>query len=191
MRAIRVLLMLLALSNVPAFAQFSLGGPTGKMMLVVMPDVQKELKLTSDQKKHIQTTMNSMSAGNMQMPSDMTQLNAQIDGQVLAGLTPDQLSRLQELWIQYNGPKVLQDATVAKALQLTDDQNANVKQIWQDYGQAVMAAMQSRSMSSMNEIKRKKKEADGAALAVLTPDQAKAFVDMQGKAHNFPQASQY
>jgi len=173
-------------------AQFNLGGPTGKMMLVIMPDVQKDLKMTKDQQKQVQAVMQSMnSAGNMQMPTDMSQMNAQMDAPILAVLNADQLARLQELWIQYNGTKVLQDDTVAKGLQLTDDQKTKIKQLWDDYGQSIMDAMQKRSQSAMNSMKKKKKETDEASLALLTPDQLKAFTDMQGKPHKFPQASQY
>ncbi len=185
--------LLLSVAHIAA-AQFSLGGPSGKTQLIIMPDVQKDLNLTKDQKKQIQTTMQSMSsasAANMQMPTDMSQMNSQMDAPLLAILTADQLTRLQELWIQYNGPKVLQDENVQKSLQLTDDQKTKEKQIWDDYGQAIMSAMQSRSMSAIKDIKKKRKDADAAAIALLTADQAKAFTDMQGKTHKFPQASQY
>ena len=174
-----------------ATAQLSLGAPSGKTQLLIMPDVQRDLNLSKDQKKQIQTTMQSMNASNMQMPSDLSQMNSQMDAPLLAILNADQLPRLQELWIQYNGAKVLQDESVQKSLQLTDDQKTKEGQIWDDYGQAIMSAMQSRSMSAIKDIKKKRKDADAAALALLTADQAKAFTDMQGKPHKFPQSSQY
>lgn len=183
-------LVLCLLASGIAYAQFGFGGPGPKMTVISQPDVQKELKITKDQKKQIQEALTTMSSGSMagnpmSMP-DAGSMNAQMDAPFLAVLTPDQLSRLNELWIQYNGPKVLTDPTVAGQVKLTDDQKTKIKAIWDAFGQVAMDGMaHARSNSAVNAIKQKKKDADAATLALLTPDQVTAFTAMQGKHFKF------
>jgi len=154
-------------------------------MVVMMPDVQKELKLSGDQKKQIMIAQRDlMNGGGMSM--NMSTMNEEMDAKVLGGLNADQLSRLTELWIQYEGPLVLQDKVVAESVKLTDDQKTQIKAIWDKYQDTVLESMRNmRSNSAMNALKKTKKEADAATLALLTPDQIKAFTDMQGKAFKF------
>jgi len=190
MRASRLtLLVTLSLSIAAArtaHAQFGVGGkPGAKSMVVMMPDVQKELKLSGDQKKQIMIAQRDlMNGGGMSM--NMSTMNEEMDAKVLGGLNADQLSRLTELWIQYEGPLVLQDKVVAESVKLTDDQKTQIKAIWDKYQDTVLESMRNmRSNSAMNALKKTKKEADAATLALLTPDQIKAFTDMQGKAFKF------
>jgi hypothetical protein len=168
-----------------AHAQFGFGGaPGAKSAVVTMPEVQKDLKLSGDQKKQIQAAMKDM--GNGGMTGDMASMNDNMDAKMLTGLTPDQLARLTEIWMQYEGPRVLQDKTVADNLKLTDDQRATIKDIWSQYGDSMLASMQKvRSQSGMNAIKKMKKDADAATLALLTDGQVKAFTEMQGKKIKF------
>ena len=173
-----------------AGAQVTIGGPSPKSTVIMQPDVQKELKLTKDQKKQIQDAMASMTPASMNadptMMPDLSSINAQMDAKVTAGLSADQLARLNELWLQYNGPKVLVDANVATQLKLTDDQKTKIKAIWDQFGQEAMDGMvHARSQSAVNAIKKKRKDADVATLALLTPDQITAFTTMQGKPHKF------
>ena len=178
-----------------------MGAPGAKSMVAMMPDVQKELKVTKDQKKQIQdaiSAMSKMGAGMdpTQMAAggvmDMTSMNNQMDARVLASLSPDQMSRLTELWVQYNGPRVLQNDDVAKQLQLTDDQKSKIKAIWDDYTNVYMDQMRHIHIgSTMNGVKKKKKECDAATLALLTDDQNKAFASMQGKPFKFMQKNDF
>jgi hypothetical protein len=190
MRALHVSLgICLAFSSAlagAAKAQFSLGGVGAKMEIVMMPEVQKELKLTGDQKKQIQAASQSMGQGNMTMSMDPSTMNANMDAVMLAPLTPDQLARLTELWIQYEGPRVVQDKATADKLQLTDDQRAKMKTIWDTYSQTYTNQMtHMRIGSRMGGLKKALKDSNAATLALLTDDQAKAFADMQGKKFKF------
>jgi hypothetical protein len=156
------------------------------MTVVLMPEVQKELKLTSDQKKQIQTAVSSMSADPSTMTMDMNSMNAQMDAKVLGGLSPDQLARLDQIWLQYDGPKDLQDKDVAEKLNLTDDQKTKIQAIWDEYKQIYLDAIQHiRIGSSMGGVKKKRKECDAATIALLTDDQNKAFIAMEGNSFKF------
>ena len=165
-----------------------MGGPSAKSTVAIMPDVQKELKMTRDQKKQLQDAMMHLSPDTIQMTGDMSSINDATDAKALASLDADQLARLDELWIQYNGAKVLTLKSIADKLVLTADQSSKIKDIWDTYSQVLMDGMQhARSQGAVNALKKKKQEANDAALALLTPDQAKSFAAMQGKPFKFQQ----
>lgn len=169
-----------------AQAQFSFGSPGPKGEVVMLPEVQKELKITKDQQKQIQAAMTTMSQGaNPNMP-DMTSMMANMDAQTLAPLNPDQVARLNDLWMQYEGPRVVQDKAVADKLQLTADQKSKIAAIWDGYQQTAMDTMQHmHAGSTMNGVKKALKEANEATLALLAPDQMKTLTEMQGKPFKF------
>ena len=178
---------LIAATASVAQAQFSFGSPGPKSEVIMLPEVQKELKVSKDQQKQIQAAMTMMppGTGNPTM-ADPSSMMANMDAQTLAPLSPDQVARLNELWIQYEGPRVVQDKAVSDKLQLTDDQKSKIGTIWDGYQQMAMDRMQHMHMgSTLNGVKKALKEAGDATLALLTPDQAKTFTDMQGKPFKF------
>lgn len=177
MRALALCLLAVAAN---AFAQFNMAGPDMKMMVLMQPEAQKELKLTGEQKKAITKAMKDMSstaaAGGM---PDM----ANMDKPMLAVLTPEQATRLDELWVQYEGPCVLQKPEQADKLQLTPEQRTQVNTIWSDYGKLAMDTMmkQPASTGSVKEMKKKRAAANEATLALLTDTQKSAYAALEGK----------
>jgi len=158
----------------------------------MLPEVQKELRVTKYQQKQIQAGMTTMPQGGAAPTmTDMTSMMANMDAQTLAPLNPDQLARLNELWLQYEGPRVVQDKTVADKLQLTDDQKSKIGAIWDSYQTMAMDKMQHMHVgSTMNGVKKAMKEANEATMALLTPDQVKALTEMEGKPFKFRTAKQ-
>lgn len=157
----------------------------------MLPEVQKELKLTGDQKKQIQSAMMMAPQGGMPDPNSMSSMGADMDAKVLAPLTPDQLARLNELWVQYEGGRALRDKSVADKLQLTDDQKTKIASMWDAYQTTAMDQMQHlHPGSTMNGVKRLMKEDNDATFALLTPDQQKVLADMQGKPFKFKMPKQ-
>jgi hypothetical protein len=140
-----------------AQAQFSFGTPGPKSEVLMQPEVQKDLKVSREQMKQIQAAMQSMSQANMaNMPNmnnmgDASAMVSSMDAQILAPLSPDQTVRLNELWLQYEGPRVLRDKTVSDQVKLTPDQVSKIGDIWEAYSKVAMEQMMHmRSQSQMN-----------------------------------------
>lgn len=170
-----------ALSILSAAAQFGFGSVDPKWVVMMMPEAQKELKLTKDQKKQIQEATKGMQdmaksgTAGMGMLSDM-------DAKMLAPLTPEQLTRLEELWIQYEGPSVLTLPEIAAKAKLTDEQQGKVKELWSAYAKSTMDSMMKNpgSMSGIKESRKKHSETNDATLALLTDEQKAAYTALQG-----------
>ena len=169
-----------------ASAQFNMAGPDGKMMVVITPEAQKELKITKDQNKQIQEVMKEAQAQGQTGMSGMsgmaspTQMLSELDAKVLAILSPEQVARLNELWVQYEGPCVLRDKAIAEKLNLTDDQKAKLEQIWSDYQRTFFEQAQ-KGPGGFKGLKKVRSDANEAALALLTDDQKTAYEALQGK----------
>ncbi|MEA2552877.1 MAG: hypothetical protein QOJ65_1053 [Fimbriimonadaceae bacterium] len=182
----RIVLLAFAFASCLANAQFNLAGPAAKMTVLMNPDVQKELKLSGDQKKQLQkilkdATSNPTAAmsGTM-MPGDFM---SAMDAKFLAVLDEPQTTRLTELWVQYEGPCVLKDKVVAEKVGLKDDQPSKIAEIWGAYEQEFMEGM--RSPSGSKGLKKKRKAANEATLAILTAEQAATYEAMKGKEFKF------
>src|SRR5262249_1518073 len=128
------------------------GGPGGPMgfgggsaMLLLLPEVQKELKLTADQKSKLTAQQQKMRLAMQQAmqqygprlqnatPEERQQIFAEVqkamaDAQaqqakeVSAILTDDQQKRLKQIQWQQQGNMALTDPEVAAALKLTEEQ---------------------------------------------------------------------
>src|SRR5579864_4593463 len=111
-----------------AQAQFSFSDPGPKTEVIMQPEVQRDLKISREQLKQLQAAMQSMSQANaanmpnMNSMSDVSAMNSNMETQMLAPQTPEQVTRLNELWLQYEGPRVLRDKTVSDQVKLTPDQ---------------------------------------------------------------------
>src|SRR5687767_7882361 len=123
-----ILFILLLVASALSMAQRMPFGGTSRLMITMMPDVKKELKITKDQDKKVQERIKKIT-------EDMQK------GIVPPGFSftegPDisfddildetQRARLEELFIQSNGGFALADAKVATKIGLTEEQSAKVK----------------------------------------------------------------
>jgi Spy/CpxP family protein refolding chaperone len=168
-------------------------GPTSKVMLIMMPEVKKEIKLTRDQDKQVQALLKEMSGGqpNMSMGTGgLSSIFAEMDAKTMAILTPEQQARTNQLWIQYDGPVVLEDKAIADALQLTDEQRTKVKHIWTDYSSQFLEKMRA-GQSGYKAIKGVRRIANEATIAILTAEQITALKAMGGKEIKFRNKREY
>lgn len=190
-----VLGSLIALAN-SCFAQI---GPGAKCMTAMMPEVQREIHLTKQQRKAINDAMTSVSKQAQADPSSMmggsgdmmSGINDKLDAQALATLGEGQRQRLDELWLQYEGPPVWTSKPVADKLGLSDDQRKKVEDVISKCNQNEMDAMMN-STKGLSAAKHAKADMEKIAkqrnedlLALLTPEQTKTWDEMKGKPFKF------
>src|SRR5688572_25073822 len=119
-------------------AQGFFGGFRGNpVMLLGQESVQKELKLTDEQMKKAEE-VRTKSREKMQeifggdegdRQKKMQELNEENRKAIAAFLSPEQSTRLKQISYQQRGAGALADPEVAKALAMTEEQQAKIKTI--------------------------------------------------------------
>jgi len=189
--ALMALVLMLAQGVVRAqgFGGFMRGNP---LMLLNQESVQKELKLTDEQKPKIDD-LRQKSREKMQeifqgdegeRPKKMQELNAETRKALEGILNPEQGKRLLEIVYQQRGAMAFSDPDVAKALNLTEEQQGKVKTI-NDETQAAMRGLftpgqapDEDTRNKMNDLRTKSGE---KLLALLTPEQKTKWTQLQGE----------
>lgn len=179
------------------------------VLVLTNADLQKELKITDDQKKALKEVMDKAADLNKKRmdlftggPPDMDKMQEMMkEGQKLAedakaaadkAFTADQKKRVKQIDVQRMGLRAFSNDEVVKALKLTDDQKAKMKEVSEGYQKASadlrgeyfqqgqfpdmdkMAEFQKKSAALTSEtIEKAKKE--------LTDDQKKAWKEMVGE----------
>jgi hypothetical protein len=161
-----------------------------RFMMLMQPDVRKEIKLSKDQDKAIQEFLKnaqsnpSSMAGVMNM--NMVNPAGALPEPVSSKFEASQLQRLEELFLQFNSGLALMDPAVAKALELTEEQSAKVNEIGYEAGAEVQKLMMNmRSQSAANKLKETRKAYAEKLLEILTAGQKAKFVEMSGKPFKF------
>lgn len=109
-------------------------------------------------------------------------------------LLPNQLKRLNEIFVQVNGLNALQDDDIAKELAITEVQKTKLAEVRQANGEA-MRSQGREAFAGLDDAARAakfaemRKEADAKLLAVLTPDQQKKYEEMKGKPFAMPEGA--
>lgn len=174
-------------------AQFSM--LQTRAILASMPEVQKELKLTKEQRKAIQEAQQAMYHG-MQgggMPNmdggmpNMDMGGMDMDKPIVSALSDDQNKRLTELWYQYYGPALLNRKEVGDLLTLTDAQKKSIADLVSKDNDEKMDFMRKmgRNRHAQDDLAKLNKAEDEAILALLTPDQAQKWKSMLGEPFKF------
>jgi len=107
-------------------------------------------------------------------------------------LLPNQIKRLNEIFVQVNGVRALEDEDIAKELGISEAQKAKLAEVRQANGEA-MRNQGREAFAGLDEAGRAakfaemRKESDAKLLAVLTPDQQKKFEEMKGKPFAMPE----
>lgn len=180
-------LSLLVVAFVSAPAQMGLGMEMPKMMTLMLPEVKKELKITKDQDKQLNQSMKEMQKNPSAMMGSGETLMDGVDKDLEAILSPEQYSRLVELWIQHEGPIVLHRKSLRTKLEVSEEQGEKLDAAHVEMQQAVQAIMMKgiRSKGDANKLKAVQDDFGKKALAILTPAQAEKFTAMQGKPFKF------
>jgi Spy/CpxP family protein refolding chaperone len=133
------------------------GGGFGQQSIFVTAltnaDLQKELKITDEQKKTLKPAMDKAEENAKKMremftggggPPDREAMQKMMeDGRKFAeetkamvekALTPEQVKRAKQIEVQVMGMRAFSNEDVAKALKVTDDQKEKLKSVMEDYG---------------------------------------------------------
>lgn len=178
-------------------------GMSGLFMLM-MPEVQKELKITTAQKSSIEKALSSMPGmgrpgqggqggrppqGGGQPPQGGQRPDfGAIEKKVLAVFTPAQKTRYEELRLQQAGANAFRRDEVSKKLGLTEAQKKAIQGVMDKArpnfsggggGQQDFEKMR-------KEMETKRAAANKAAMALLTPAQKATWAKMVGKPFTFP-----
>ncbi len=187
----KVLIALLAISIAGyATSQRNPMGLTARIMLISDPSVKKEVKISKDQDKAIQ---NLLTTGAEEMKTklpdgfDMMNPLAHLEPKLLTILSPEQMLRLDGIYMQANNGFSLSDARIAALLKLTEAQAEQVAAGTKAAQEAMMESMTSGkvSNSTMKNMAKKRIEDGQNLLKILDEAQTKIFNDALGKPFKF------
>jgi hypothetical protein len=191
-----------ACAPMPARAQSAafvrLFRPYHQTALVQLPEVEKELKLTEEQIEKAAELYTAFiqergqlwqdAAGDYESIRDeAVKLTDDTAAKLNEVLDESQQKRLQELYVQANGPTALFDAKVAEALKLSDEQKAKLLAVRTEIFENFRSGdnnidWQSLSEEEANaEVDKRLADQDGKYDAVLTEEQRPALAEMGGE----------
>ena len=192
------------------------GGRAGGAMLLAIPEVQKELNLTDDQKATIKTEGDSIREEIRKVFADfdpaamadmsdeertkkrdeirkkMEGVTTKVEEKMKTILDAKQLERLNELRLQVEGGNALLRPEVIKKLTITDEQQEKLKKIRDAAMPAPGAFGNFRNMSdddrkaAFEKMRTGRDKSQKEMLAVLTDEQAEDWSKMLGKEFKFP-----
>ena len=192
---------------------FGGGGLTPAMMLLGQEQIQKELKITDEQKGKItEIQREGFGAGrrgggqgfpNFQDMSqeerdkffaDMRKRNEENNQKMLAVLTPDQTTRFKQVQLWASGSQALSDEGVAKELGITDEQKDTIKTINEEAQKKrgeMFAGFDFQNATDEERTKLREKgaeltkEIDGELMAVLTDAQKAKLDKLKGEKFDY------
>jgi len=166
----------------------------GKTMLLANPQVQKELNLTEEQKTKITEVRRGMmpgrGAGRNATPEERKAeaekrktAAADADKKIADILKPEQMKRLNGIFIQTGGAQALKDKAVAKELSITEEQTKKIDAAIKtgDEKRREMFQGGARGADTREKMEKLQKDTLAAALEALTADQKKKYDEMKGK----------
>lgn len=161
------------------------GRATQGPSLLLRPQVEQELKLSTDQISKIQALLPAPGSTPQRMTAEERKQQAD---QVKSILTPDQYTRYQQIVLQLAGPRALERKQVATELGLSADQVSQIRQIIASYQPSAPTAPAGGTAGPTGGApgraprltRAQREEMDGKILAVLTPDQKTKWQSMIG-----------
>jgi Spy/CpxP family protein refolding chaperone len=180
------------------FGGMTRGGGGGAAMLLANEGVQKELKLTDDQKAKVKEFSENQRAkmreafGGGQPDREKMQEVFKAAGEasekfVKENLNPDQQKRIKQIEYQQMGFRAFTNEDVQKTLKLTDDQKEKVKTLGEDMRKdsgELMRDMRGGGDAAAEARKKLQaitKDYNAKAMDILTADQKSAWKDMTGE----------
>lgn len=185
------------------------GGGINPTQILTREDVQEDLKLTDDQKDKLTALTNpqnffpkmqaAMQAagltfedmrteeGRKKAAPIMEKMQADAKKEIEAVLTPEQNKRWNEIFIQLSGNRAVLVKEVAKALEITPEQDAKIKSLQtkqQEAGRGLFQQLQNQeiSMEELREKSTKNNEIFDSELGKIITDAQKAKLkEMGGK----------
>lgn len=164
------------------------------LTLALFDEVRTELKTTPDENTKIDGLVEKLQ-GDMQdafqngggdpgsMRATIEKVNAKYDEQVTSTLTPDQTTRLKQLFVQFNGNGAIANSQIEKDLAVTDDQKTKINAAQDEAFQKLFAG--GGGPPDADTMKKYQEDLGNALLKVLTDDQKTKFQGMQGAKFEF------
>jgi len=164
-----------------------------KAQLAALPDVQAELKMTDKQKKKVEDINDQLGDDRRELwgtgfdrwseiRGRVKQLNVEASKKVDELLEPAQRKRLQQISIQQNGPRALDDPEVVAELGLSDEQKAKLAAADEENTQAFEKAVRESGQDDWRQRAGElTNDADKRLLGVLDEKQQAAFEQMEGE----------
>jgi|DewCreStandDraft_4_1066084.scaffolds.fasta_scaffold39548_2 hypothetical protein len=184
----------------------------GGLMLLRIPEVQQELKMTQPQISKLQEAQQQLmeqlrAGGGFQPGGDpeamrqrMEEMQKAQDKAVADILDSKQLARFKQLELQRAGTAALLRNDVAEQLKLTQQQRTQIQQIQQETMRSLMQGFQGADFQNMSQEERQKmfqemqtkreaaqKDADAKVNALLSESQRAQWKAMLGTPFKFPQ----
>ncbi len=181
-------------STVAAQAQFDFPLTQPRFILITNPLVREHLKLTEDQKKRVDSALESVVQKDGEKITIMIGPDTdaeELDKVVKAALDDKQRDRFEQLWLQSNGMLSLSEDKTGKAFSLTDDQKKKLNGIFEDYREKMKDLFMSSSGGGTEisidhkKMEELKKEVEVKVTEVLTDEQRKKWKDMTGEKFDF------
>jgi Spy/CpxP family protein refolding chaperone len=178
-----------------ALGQPPFGGPPGggdSTMLLRQESVQKELKLTPEQINKVEDLSENIrekfrevfEAPEEERGKKMQELRKENEKAVAQILKPEQVKRLKQISYQRQGSRAFTDTDVAKALQLTDEQQKKIREINEEAGRKMRELFQP-GMPPDDETRQKITELQKASadriMKLLTEAQKTKWKELQGE----------
>jgi len=185
--------LVLTLAQGVARAQGFFGGFRGNpLMLLGQESVQKELKLNDEQVKKLDELRQKsrekfqeiFGGDEAERPKKMQELNEENRKAITALLSPEQSKRLKEITYQQRGGSALADPEVAKALNLSEEQQQKVKTINEETNAAMRELFtpgQAPDEDARNKMNDLRKSSGEKLLALLSADQKTKWTELQGE----------
>jgi Spy/CpxP family protein refolding chaperone len=165
-----------------------------RVTLAQLDEVRAELKLSDEHQQQIEDLNDELAEGLRtafqdaggdwdKMREAMNKRQKEVNDKLDKLLDPAQRKRIQEVYIQVNGAGALQDEAVAKALQLTGEQEEKLEEVREASRDEFMNA----GLRDLDDEERAKKideltkSRDDKAMAVLTEEQRADFNEMKGE----------
>jgi Spy/CpxP family protein refolding chaperone len=192
-------------------SRFGGGGQIGKSLLLGNEKVQKELKISEDQKSKITTVASESRPNSRELFSGLRDLSEEerrakfqeirekfrklaqeADKKISEILTDSQNKRLGEILLQLRGLNALTDKELAGKLKITADQQQSIKDLFEaqrdmqrEFYSGLRDLSQEERRKKFEELRTKgedlRKETETAVLGVLSASQKTAFENMKGE----------
>jgi hypothetical protein len=193
----------LVLLTSPARAQSPAGavgasGLGGGPILLIIPNVQQELKLSDDQTRTVPQTIQEIMTRHRDMllslgdlaPSERVQRQRDltramnVEAKKALSMSADQSRRFDQIGLQQRGIEAFTDADIRARLKLTDDQMVKIREIGTDAlqnFQQIAQELGNDREGAMRKIRQLQKDLMVKAQAELTDEQKTAWKELAGE----------
>jgi len=185
--------VLIGLLTLPVLAQFPGGGFRGMdgSALLSSPDVQKELKLTDEQKAAVKKATDARMQAFRDRDQEAAKKASEELTKVYKELKPEQKKRLLSIEVQVaektTQPRIFANPDVQKALKLTDEQKKDVKELMSDMEKDVKELFEDakgdkeKATAAFRKLRTMSKETYEKISKKLSEEQKTALKELKGE----------